>query len=378
MLPHIRAWPRTCLHGRGARLFPDRWQSGLRTNASLKPPVAVGAAQLRSLDWGNMIPVSSQPWRTCLLSASAAVGLLLAVAPAWADADDALAPAAVAGEVAHKQKMGQLFRILSAAHQATPPVIPQLEIDPDPSGLIATYQPNGATVTATNPFFQNLGTNGRTCFTCHEPQDGWGLSAQHAQDRFAENPTDPLFRLVDGATCPSDDVFSLEAMRKAYSLVLSKGLIRIGLPMQSSMQFQILSVDDPYGCNTNPTTGLTGAQSGTASFYRRPLPSANLGFLSTIMWDGREPSLFKQAVDATLDHAQGNTAPSPAQQQQIVLFEGCSTAFTPAVLRQHAGGRRVVYGAALRRRCRRSGSGRRHRRAGRLGAAAQRLLHLRQ
>jgi cytochrome c peroxidase len=133
------------------------------------------------------------------LSASAAVGLLLAVAPAWAD--DALAPAAVAGEVAHKQKMGQLFRDPVSGNQATPPVIPQLEIDPDPSGLIATYQPNGATVTATNPFFQNLGTNGRTCFTCHEPEDGWGLSAQHAQDRFAENPTDPLFRLVDGATC---------------------------------------------------------------------------------------------------------------------------------------------------------------------------------
>jgi cytochrome c peroxidase len=124
-------------------------------------------------------------------------------------------------------------------------------------------------------------------------------------------------------------VSSLEAMRKAYSLVLSKGLIRIGLPMQSSMQFQILSVDDPYGCNTNPTTGLTGAQTGTASFYRRPLPSANLGFLSTIMWDGREPSLFNQAVDATLIHAQGNTLPTPVQQQQIVSFEGCTTAFTP-------------------------------------------------
>jgi cytochrome c peroxidase len=74
---------------------------------------------------------------------------------------------------------------------------------------------------------------------------------------------------------------------------------------------------------------LTGAQSGTASFYRRPLPSANLGFLSTIMWDGREASLFSQAVDATLTHAQGNTAPMPAQQQQIVSFEGCTTAFTP-------------------------------------------------
>jgi cytochrome c peroxidase len=268
--------------------------------------------------------------RTCVLATIAvSLQLFLAPHPARADNDDALAAAAVTGEVAHTQKMHLLFHDPVSGVQPTPPFIPKLEIDPDPSGLIATYQPNGATVTATNPFFQDLGTNGRTCFTCHEPQDGWGLSAQHAADRFAEDPADPLFRLVDGATCPSDDVSSLETMRKAYNLVLSKGLIRIGLPMQSSMQFQILNVDDPYGCNTNPVTGLTGAQSGIASFYRRPLPSANLGFLSTIMWDGREPSLSSQAVDATLIHAQGNTAPTPAQQLQIVRFEGCTTAFTP-------------------------------------------------
>jgi hypothetical protein len=46
------------------------------------------------------------------------------------------------------------------------------------------------------------------------------------------------------------------------------------------------------------------------------------------MWDGREPDLFHQAVDATLGHAQGNAAPTPAQQQQIVTFEGCTTADT--------------------------------------------------
>jgi len=268
-------------------------------------------------------------WRTSLLTGGLAIALLLPAALAWAGSADAPAAAAIAGEVAQAQKMNQLFRD-SSGNQATPPVIPQLEIDPDPHGLVATFQPNGATVTATNPFFQNLGTNGRTCFTCHEPQDGWGLSAQHAQDRFAENPADPLFHLVDGATCPSDDVSSVEAMRTAYNLLLNKGLIRIGLPMQSSMQFEILSVDDPYDCNTNPTTGLTGPQSGAASFYRRPLPSTNLGFLSTIMWDGREPSLFSQAVDATLIHAQANATPTPAQQQEIIDFEGCTTAFTPS------------------------------------------------
>jgi hypothetical protein len=34
---------------------------------------------------------------------------------------------------------------------------------------------------------------------------------------------DPLFRIVDGVTCPSDDVSSLEAMRKTYSLVPTAG-----------------------------------------------------------------------------------------------------------------------------------------------------------
>lgn len=236
---------------------------------------------------------------------------------------------AVAAEVAHKQKMRQLFSDRAGGAQVTPEVIPQLEIDADPSGKVATYQPNGPTLTANTPFFQNLGTNGRTCFSCHQPQDGWSLSASHAQERFDTDPSDPLFRLVDGATCPSASVSTLDAKRAAYTLLLNKGLIRIGLPMQPTMEFQILEVTDPYGCNTDPITGLTGSKSGFVSFYRRPLPSANLGLLSTIMWDGREPDLFHQSVDATMGHAQGNIAPTPSQQQQIVSFEGCSTANNP-------------------------------------------------
>ncbi|MGA9814252.1 MAG: hypothetical protein WBQ64_15810, partial [Terriglobales bacterium] len=72
--------------------------------------------------------------------------------------------------------------------------------------------------------------------------------------------------------------------------------------------------------------------------YRRPLPATNLGFLSTLMWDGREstpPStqkitypntgqlladLVHQAIDATTGHAQGEV-PTPAQVQDIVDFE---------------------------------------------------------
>ena len=206
--------------------------------------------------------------------------------------------AARAGAIAHIRKMQRLFPDIAGDAQATPPVIPQLQIDSDPSGAIASFQPRGATVTAENAFFQNLGSNGRTCFTCHQPGDGWSLSAQHASDRFEANPTDPLFRQIDGATCPSDDVSTDNAKRTAYRLLLEKGLIRIGLPMPSDgLEFQIMDVIDPHGCNTNPTTGLTSSTTGTVSVYRRPLPAANLGFLTTIMWDGREPSLFSQAVE---------------------------------------------------------------------------------
>jgi hypothetical protein len=47
------------------------------------------------------------------------------------------------------------------------------------------------------------------------------------------------------------------------------------------------------------------------------------------MWDGREPDLFQQSIDATLGHAQANSEPSTNQQQQIVTFEGCATANNP-------------------------------------------------
>src|SRR5215471_12299168 len=262
-----------------------------------------------------------------------AVTALIAGASSHAIAENAQSndgAAARAGAVAHAQKMAKLFPDAAGSSQTTPAVIPKMEIDPDPNGAIASFQPNGPTITANNAFFQNLGTNGRTCFTCHQPQDGWSLSARHARERFLADPDEPLFRLVDGATCPLDDVSTYEKKQTAYRLLLEKGLIRVGLPMPSAgLEFQILGVNDPYGCNTHPLTGLRSSTTGTVSVYRRPLPAANLGFLTTIMWDGREPSLFSQAVDATLGHAQGPVAPSPAQQQQIVSFEGCTQALTP-------------------------------------------------
>ncbi|MDQ6866986.1 MAG: hypothetical protein M3178_00700 [Pseudomonadota bacterium] len=233
--------------------------------------------------------------------------------------------ASVRGEIEHAQKMRR-FKDRDIETQRTPSVIPTFKAVDDPSGKIATFLSGGPTFPPLNAFFQNLGTNGRVCFTCHQPQNAWSVSAADVSSRFEDTRgNDPIFRLFDGATCPSDDVSTIDAKREAYKLLIDKGLIRIGLPMPpaANLQFEVTNVDDPYNCTTNPVTGLTSKTTGMVSMYRRPLPSTNLGFLTEIMWDGRETErgLAQQAVDATLGHAQANTEPNSGQQGQIVAFE---------------------------------------------------------
>lgn len=227
------------------------------------------------------------------------------------------------GAIDHAQRMRKFTPFDTRAAHA-PRVIFKYQFDSDAKGVIATYQPSGATFTPNNWFFKDLGTNGRTCFTCHQPQDGWGLSAAGAKARFESSfGTDPLFRPVDGAACPSDPVATLADKRKAYKLLMDKGLIRIGLPLPPAvdLQFEVTSVVDPYKCTTTAATGLTSPTTGILSVYRRPLPAANLGFIANIMWDGREPTLESQAVNATLIHAQANAAPAATRKAQIVAFE---------------------------------------------------------
>jgi hypothetical protein len=89
---------------------------------------------------------------------SLALMAFLAGAPGLAVAQNIQADgsaAARAGAITHAQKMRWLFPDISPETQAPPSVIPQFKIDPDPSGAIATFQPNGPTLTAKNAFFQD-------------------------------------------------------------------------------------------------------------------------------------------------------------------------------------------------------------------------------
>ena len=222
--------------------------------------------------------------------------------------------------------------VLGAGSAIADVYLPNLFPFLDFAGFSGTYSKNGA-VDLSGPFFQTLGTNGRSCVTCHQPGNAFGLSAANAQLRYlVTRGKDPLFAQVDGSTCPSGPVNN--------SLVVNHGLIRIGLTVPpnttdaSAPQYTITAVQDPYGCAL--ATSEQGQQ--VVSVYRRPLPTTNLGFLSAIMFDGRESltqplnvgssfpanlnaDLTQQAIDATLEHAQATQAPSTSQVNQIVGFE---------------------------------------------------------
>jgi hypothetical protein len=226
-------------------------------------------------------------------------------------------------------------------------ILPKFQVFGDPDGASATINAGGPTDTSSNPFFLDMGTNGRKCVTCHEPSDAFSITPPHLQQRFyATGGTDAIFRPVDGATCPTADVSSVEKRLQAYSLLLSRGLIRIFLTVPANADYAVVSVNNPYGCNATDVI----------SMYRRPLPTTNLAFLSTVMFDGRESSpatgttkisfsnfpsslmsdLAHQSVDATVTHAQGDgTRPTVAEQQEIVNFE--TQLFTAQVFDSRAG-----------------------------------------
>jgi hypothetical protein len=208
---------------------------------------------------------------------------------------------------------------------------------PNPSGMATTFTSNGV-VDLKNPFFESLGTNGRSCSTCHQPDQGWSVAAYKVKERFDQSAgLDPIFRTNDGSNCDQNiDTSTLDGRRSAYSLLTSRGLIRVGIDVPADAEFEIVSVNNPYGCDDKKTL----------SAYRRPLPSANLRALSAVMWDGRQSTppltekitfatnpndllfdLAHQSSDATLGHAQALIPPTAEQQRQIVEFEmGLSTA----------------------------------------------------
>src|ERR1041384_8090206 len=210
----------------------------------------------------------------------------------------------------------------------------------DATGVFTTVSAHGS-IDLNNEFFQDLGTNGRRCVTCHVPTVGWTITPKQVRTVFELTDggafedglgLSAIFRTVDGSNSPKADVSTLAKRRQAYSMLLNRGVIRIGLPVPPNAKFELTAVADPYKF----------ASAKELSLFRRPLPTTNLKFDSTVMWDGREvvpgqtvaQELATQASDATTGHAQGHPL-TQAQRDSIVNFE---TALASAQVLDHQAG----------------------------------------
>src|SRR6266478_6471830 len=212
---------------------------------------------------------------------------------------------------------------------------------PNPTGFASTFSTTGR-VDLTNEFFQDLGANGRRCVSCHLPSAGWTIVPSQVQAIFERTlggviddalGLGAIFRTNDGSNSPAADVSSFAARRSAYSMLLTKCLIRVGIGVPATADFELVAVDDPYRF----------ASAAELSLFRRPLPTTNLQFLSTVMWDGRETfggsdqcniaaeggkcfaaihfDLADQSNGATQGHAQAPDPITVAQRESIVAFE---------------------------------------------------------
>jgi len=208
--------------------------------------------------------------------------------------------------------------LLVATTAAGPSHLAALVAAPNADGVAITLSSDGG-MGADHPFVRRLGPSGRACATCHVPAEGWSLVPAEVQRRFeATAGLDPLFQPHDAAVSPRADVTTLEARRRAYSLLLDRGLIRIGLPLPAESEFDLSAVDDPYRF----------ANVVELSLFRRPLPVTNLKFLTSVMWDGRESrgrrgvlsDLLSQAAGAANTHGLGAML-DDEQRRVLVSFE---------------------------------------------------------
>jgi cytochrome c peroxidase len=156
--------------------------------------------------------------------------------------------------------------------------IPNNRPAPDPNGAAATFSTRGS-VSLTGEYFQAQGTNGRSCATCHIPEEAWGINPGTLQRLFSEtNGRHPVFNKLDADNpdlLPSGP--TEEQLLASYSMLLSRGVFRRGGAPKADREWDLIAVEDPHGfANLNRLV-----------HWRRVMPTINHPQGSaTINWDG--------------------------------------------------------------------------------------------
>lgn len=135
---------------------------------------------------------------------------------------------------------------------------------------------------------ETFGGNGRTCLTCHSAETGT-VSPEDALERFLDDENDPLF-LFDG----SDD-----GAGNGVDRMLSDATILVEIPLPANVR-------------------LSGSTARSITVARSIPSTLNTPALDPVlMWDGREPDLETQALNAITRHAQSTIVPTIQELEAI-------------------------------------------------------------
>src|SRR5215213_10169313 len=236
-----------------------------------------------------------------------------------------------------------------SATGAGPNQIPNNRPAPNPNGAAATFSTEGS-VNLTGEYFQAQGTNGRSCATCHIPEEAWGINPGTLQRLFTETDgKHPVFNKLDANNpdaLPAEP--TEEQLLTSYSMLLSRGVFRRGgTPLATKREdgtlvreWDLIAVEDPHGyANLNRLV-----------HWRRVMPTINhpLGS-ATINWDGGNTvgtdiheGLVKQVKGNVKGAQQGPEAPAEVVNEIVAFTESLFTAqlLVPGVGRLDADGAR--------------------------------------
>ncbi|HEX5733440.1 MAG TPA: hypothetical protein VF131_11460 [Blastocatellia bacterium] len=231
------------------------------------------------------------------------------------------------------------IELIGATSAMLPDSIPNNRPFRNPGGKAATFSTQGS-VNLTGEYFQAQGTNGRSCASCHTPEEAWSINPGTLERLFDETGgTHPVFNLLD-ADNPNMDVSTPEARRAAYSMLLSRGVFRRGGAPRPNSEWELIAVDDPHGfANLNRLV-----------HWRRSMPTINFALGSaTVNWDGgnsigvdQHAGLVNQATRNVTGGQQGPPAPPEVIADIVAFQESLSTAqlIVPGVGRLDSDGAR--------------------------------------
>lgn len=197
--------------------------------------------------------------------------------------------------------------------------IPNNYLFRNPGGKSATFSPQGS-VDLTGEYFKAQGTNGRSCVSCHIPEEAWSINPGTLQHLFDETEgKHPIFNPLDAnnpTAIPQNP--TVEDLLAAYSMLLSRGVFRRGGTPRANSQWELIAVEDPHGfANLNRLV-----------HWRRAMPTINFAQGSaTVNWDSgnsigndQHAGLVNQATRNVTGGQQGPPA-LPEVIAEIVAFE---------------------------------------------------------